>query len=153
MLPRTYDRINCSIARTMEVIGDRWTLLVVRNALVGMTRFDDFQRSLDIAPNVLADRLARLTDEGILERRQYSQHPPRYEYHPTAKGRGLWPLLTAMVEWGDRHYAPNGAPRLLLHADCGHPIAQQLTCTGCGATVESDEITTAPGPGAQPAVA
>ncbi|MCW2643577.1 MAG: hypothetical protein JWP76_5883 [Dactylosporangium sp.] len=153
MLPRTYDQINCSIARTMEVVGDRWTLLVVRNALVGMTRFDEFQRSLDIAPNVLTDRLARLTEEGILERRQYSQRPPRYEYHPTAKGRDLWPLLTAMVEWGDRHYAPNGAPRLLLHADCGQPIVQQLICTECDTTVTPDEITTMPGPGAQPAVA
>lgn len=151
MLPRIYDRSNCSIARTMEVLGERWTLLIVRNALVGMTRFDEFQRSLGIASNVLADRLARLADEGILERRRYCDRPARHEYHPTEKGRQLRPLLATMVGWGDRYYAPHGAPRLLLHRECGHTIAEQLTCTHCHRPVSCDDVATAPGPGADPA--
>lgn len=148
MLPRTYQGKNCSIARTMEVLGDRWTLLIVRNALVGTTRFDGFQRSLGVASNVLTDRLARLTEQGVLERRQYSDRPARHEYHPTPKGCELWPLLVAMIEWGDRYYAPHGPPRLLLHRDCGHPVVEQLTCTDCHAAVPPDGVTTAPGPGA-----
>jgi len=153
VLPRTYQDINCSIARTLEVVGDRWTLLVVRNALVGMTRFDEFQRSLAIAPNVLTDRLTRLTDADVLERRQYTDRPPRFEYLPTDKGRELWPLLAAMVAWGDRHYAPAGAPRLLLHDACGSTLASELTCTACQATVTPDEVVTKDGPGASASAA
>ncbi len=153
VLPRTYDRITCSIARTMEVLGDRWTLLVVRNALVGMTRFDDFQQSLGIAPNVLADRLTRLCAEGVLQRRQYSERPVRHDYVPTEKGRELWPLLAAMVTWGDAYYAPDGPPRLLLHGECGGPVVGQLTCTSCRSSVPPEDIITGPGPGARPAVA
>ena len=151
MLPRSYDQVDCSIARTMEVVGDRWTLLVVRNALVGMARFEDFQRSLGIAPNVLTDRLARLAEEGIVERRQYCTRPARYKYAVTDKGRQLWPLLAAMVTWGDRYYAPHGAPRRLLHLACGGSVVEQLTCHDCHTVVPPEEISTAPGPGARPA--
>lgn len=151
MLPRTYDQITCSIARCLEVLGDRWTLLVVRNALVGMTRFDDFQRNLGLAPNVLSDRLARLCQEGVLERVQYADRPVRHEYVPTAKGRELWSVLTAMLEWGDRYYAPQGPPRLLLHAGCGGSVVQRLACEQCGKPVAPEEIATAPGPGARTA--
>lgn len=148
MLPRTYQSINCSIARTLEVLGERWTLLVVRNALVGMTRFDDFQQSLAIAPNVLTDRLNRLVAEGVLRRQQYSVRPPRDEYVPTQKGCELWPLLAAMVAWGDTYYAPNGAPRLLLHGGCGGALVEHLTCSSCHAIVSLDDVGTADGPGA-----
>lgn len=137
----------------MEILNDRWTLLIVRNALVGATRFDDFRRSLQIAPNMLADRLGRLAEEGILERRRYSERPVRHEYHATAKCHDLWPLLAAMVEWGDKYYAPQGPPRLLLHNECGHQISQQIVCSCCGTTVAHDAITTAPGPGHRPEVA
>ncbi|GAA3655703.1 helix-turn-helix domain-containing protein [Nonomuraea antimicrobica] len=147
MLPRTYPDINCSIARTLEVVGERWTLLVVRNALAGMTRFEKFQQSLGMAPNVLADRLSRLTDAGVLSQRQYSDRPARFEYVPTAKGRNLWPVLAAMVAWGDRYYAPDGSPRLLVHDGCGGRIAPELTCTTCSTTVDPDAVTSVEGPG------
>jgi len=153
VLPRTYADINCSIARTLEVVGDRWTLLVVRNALVGVSRFDDFQRSLAIAPNVLTDRLSRLTDSGVLERRQYTDRPARFEYVPTDKGRQLWPLLAAMVTWGDRYYAPSGAPRILLHDQCGGVLASELICASCRAPIAPDEVVTRDGPGASPVAA
>ena len=147
MLPRTYD-MDCSIARSLEVIGDRWTLLIIRNALRGVTRFDDHQRDLQIAPNVLTDRLSRLTEDGILERQQYQERPPRYEYHPTDKGLALWPVLAAMVEWGDRYYAPDGPPGLLLHSACGTRIVQHLECEHCQTALDPTEIVSAPGPGA-----
>ena len=148
MLPRDYATQNCSIARSLEVLGDRWTLLVVRCALVGVTRFDAFRSRLEIAENVLSDRLSRLTEEGILERRQYQDRPPRHEYVVTDKGRELWPVLTALVEWGDRHYAPHGPPRLLIHDECGGPVVQNLTCATCNATLSPRDISTRPGPGA-----
>ncbi len=150
MLPRDYAAHNCSIARTLEILGDRWTMLIVRNALgMGQTRFDEFLDQLGLARNVLADRLARLTDEGILERRKYQNRPARYEYLVTVKGRALWPVLAALVEWGDRYYAPNGAPRVLIHAGCGGDLRPQLVCADCDAVVDNDQISTRPGPGAR----
>lgn len=148
MLPRSYPYITCSIARTLEVVGDRWTLLVMRNALAGMTRFEQFQQSLKIAPNVLTDRLTRLIDAGVLVHRQYQDRPTRFEYLPAEKGRALWPVLAAMIAWGDRYYAPpNGSPRLLLHDQCGGLIATELTCTDCASVVSPEEVTTVDGPG------
>lgn len=149
MLPRDYATQNCSIARVLEIVGDRWTILVVRSALAGgSTRFDDFRQRLAIADNVLSDRLSRLTEEGILERRQYQDRPVRHEYVVTEKGRELWPILVAMVEWGDRYHAPNGPPRILYHAECGGEVRQHLTCAHCGDPVPPAEIATRPGPGA-----
>ena len=100
MLPRTYDGQNCSVARALEVLGDRWTLLVIRDAFLGVRRFDDFQRELGIARNVLADRLARLVDEGVLERRRYQERPERHEYRLTAKGLDLLPVTMSLHELG-----------------------------------------------------
>ncbi|MGH8964415.1 MAG: winged helix-turn-helix transcriptional regulator [Actinomycetes bacterium] len=149
MLPRNYPGITCSIARTLEVVGERWTLLVVRNALTGMTRFEHFQQSLGIAPNVLTDRLGRLTEAGVLTQRKYQDRPERFEYVPTDKGRALWPVLAAMIAWGDAHYPlPAGAPKLLLHDECGGRIAAQLVCTSCGTAVEPNAVTAVDGPGA-----
>lgn len=149
MLPRDYVGQNCSIARTLEVLGDRWTLLIVRSALFGgRRRFDELLERLGMARNVLADRLARLTDEGILERHLYQEHPPRYEYGITGKGRELLPVLMAMVEWGDRHYAPAGPPREILHEGCGGAVALELHCSRCGEPVDGANVTTRPGPGA-----
>jgi DNA-binding HxlR family transcriptional regulator len=150
VLPRNYANQNCSIARSLEILGDRWTLLVVRCALVGVTRFDDFGRRLDIADNVLSDRLARLTDEGILERRAYQERPVRHEYLVTDKGRQLWPVLTALVDWGDRYYAPNGPPRILIHEHCGGQVLQHLVCGACDAHLSPGDISTRPGPGGGP---
>jgi DNA-binding HxlR family transcriptional regulator len=149
VLPRNYPGITCSIARTLEVVGERWTLLVVRNSLTGMTRFEHFQQSLGIAPNVLADRLARLTDAGVLAHRKYQDRPERFEYVLTDKGRALWPVLAAMIAWGDSYYPPPaGSPKLLLHDGCGGRIAAELICTSCAAAVAPDAVTAVDGPGA-----
>ena len=116
MLPRTYDAQVCSIARTLELVGERWTLLVIRDAFLGMRRFDEFQESLGIARNVLSDRLRRLVDAGILERVRYQEHPERFEYRLTERGRELNTALIALLRWGDRYLAPDGPPRIVEHA-------------------------------------
>lgn len=131
MLGRTYDTQVCSAARALEVVGERWTLLIVRDALLGVRRFEDFQRSLGIARNVLTDRLNLLVDEGVLERRAYSD--ARHEYRLTDKGRDLWPVVHSLVTWGDRHEAPDGPPRRFEHRDCGGEVTAHRTCARCGA--------------------
>ena len=104
MLPRTYEDQNCSIARSLEVLGDRWTILVMRDAFMRVRRFEDFQRNLGVARNVLTDRLGRLVEEGILERVPYQDRPARFEYRLTEKGIDLWPVMMSLLQWGDRHY-------------------------------------------------
>ena len=103
MLKRTYEGQNCSIARALELVGERWTLLIIRDAFLGLHRFDEFQESLGVARNVLAERLHRLVGEGIFERSAYSERPPRFEYRLTEKGRELAVPLLALMQWGDRH--------------------------------------------------
>ncbi len=149
MLPRTYEQQQCSIARALEVLGDRWTLLVIRDAFRGVRRFDDFQRNLGVARNVLADRLARLVDEGILERRRYQERPERFEYRFTEKGLGLWPVLMTLLQWGDRHYAAEGAPMIVRHRDCGGEVTSHLTCARCGAELGPRDVVAEPGPGVE----
>src|SRR4051812_25620460 len=106
VLHRTYDDQTCSVARALEVVGERWTLLILRDAFLGVRRFDDFQADLGIARNVLTDRLGRLVNAGVLEKRAYSERPPRFEYRLTDKGRDLWPVVHALARWGDKHDAP-----------------------------------------------
>lgn len=149
MLPRDYADVNCSIARTLEIVGDRWTVLILRNALVGQTRFEQYSTSLGVARNVLADRLTRLCTEGILERRPYQRLPVRHEYVVTDKGRQLWPVLMALMEWGDRYQAPDGPPRLMGHAGCGGQVHLTVNCDGCGCTLTPETLTTRPGPGSR----
>src|SRR4029079_7820617 len=133
MLPRTYDDQNCSVARALEVLGDRWTLLVIRDAFLGVRRFDDFQSNLGVARTVLSDRLARLVDEGLLERRRYQERPERFEYRLTAKAVDVRPTVIARMKWGDRSYArPEGPPRIVRHRDCGGEVTGLLTCERCG---------------------
>ena len=136
MLPRTYEDQNCSVARALEVLGDRWTMLVVRDAFTGVRRFDDFQRGLGVARNVLSDRLLRLVDEGVLERHRYQERPERFEYRLTAKGIELWRALVALMQWGDR-YAPDesGPPMTVVHRDCGGEVDERLLCSRCGEPV------------------
>jgi DNA-binding HxlR family transcriptional regulator len=112
MLKRDYEGQDCSIARALEIVGERWTLLIVRDALLGLRRFDEFQESLGIARNVLTDRLNRLVDEGILERVRYSERPERYEYHLTQRGRDLDIALAGLRQWGDA-YLSETPPRIL----------------------------------------
>jgi DNA-binding HxlR family transcriptional regulator len=147
MLPRTYDGQECSLARTLEVMGDRWTMLVIRETFLGVRRFDEFQRNLGVARNVLADRLARLVDEGVLERRRYQERPERFEYRLTDKGIDLWPVMVSLMKWGDRHAAPKGPPTLVLHRDCGGEVNARFVCAKCGAPVDARSAEARPGPG------
>jgi DNA-binding HxlR family transcriptional regulator len=148
MLPRTYDGQNCSIARTLELVGERWTMLVVREAFLGRRRFDELAGRLGIARNVLAARLARLVEEGVLERHRYQERPERFEYHLTPKGRDLWPVLMSLLQFGDRHYAPAGPPMLITHRGCGGALTAHLTCDRCGAELGLQDVQAGPGPGA-----
>ncbi|WP_223839170.1 winged helix-turn-helix transcriptional regulator [Saccharopolyspora pogona] len=123
------------------MVGERWTLLIVRDAFLGRRRFDDFQASLGIATNVLSSRLRALCDEGILERQPDVERPGRSEYALTGKGRELAPTLITLMKWGDRHYAaPAGPPRLTLHSQCGGPVSLALVCTSCGEPVGVDGL-------------
>lgn len=148
MLPRTYKSQHCSVARSLELIGERWTLLVIRDAFLGVRRFDDFQRSLGVARNVLTARLELLVEEGILERRRYQQRPERFEYRLTEdKGLGLWPVLIALVRWGDEHLADGRPPRRIVHRGCGGEITERLGCEACGAALGPRDVEAIPGPG------
>ena len=123
---------HCSVARTIDVIGEWWTPLIVRDAFYGHRRFEEFQRSLGLARNVLAVRLERLVETGIMERQRYQEHPPRDEYVLTAKGRDLFPVIAALLTWGDKYTAGEAGPPLLLHEACGEPAHLQATCDRCG---------------------
>jgi DNA-binding HxlR family transcriptional regulator len=148
MLGRTYDSEVCSAARTLELVGERWSLLIVRNALfAGSTRYNDFQKRLGIATNVLKTRLDGLVGAGIMERRGYSKNPELHEYLLTAKGRELVPVLLALTEWGDRWQAPEGPPVLYTHSVCGDRVFLQTTCATCGQVHDPGEVQARPGPG------
>jgi DNA-binding HxlR family transcriptional regulator len=154
MLGRTYEGQNCSAARALELVGERWSLLIIRDAIfAGTTRFADFQRSLGIARNILAARLDRFVEEGIMKRRRYSERPAHHEYLLTDKGRDLQPVVLALSRWGDRWAAPAGEPVLFEHAGCGGRLEQQLACTACGDATTPDEVVSRPGPGAAAAAA
>ncbi len=119
MQHKSFSQMPCPIARSLERVGEWWSMLIMRDALHGMRRFDEFQKSLDIAPNMLTRRLNALVDAGLLERRRYSQHPPRDEYLPTARGRDFRPVLLALLAWGNRQFAPEGASVVLRDAGTG----------------------------------
>jgi len=149
VLQRDYPDQICSIARSLEVIGERWTLLILRDALLGLTRFEEFQASLGIASNVLSGRLKLLSDEQVLERVPDPDRPGRPKYVLTAKGAELGPALVLLMKWGDRHYpAPGGPPRLTLHAGCGGEVGADFRCQRCDAQVEPVELDLPLGPGA-----
>ena len=142
MLGREYDQV-CSIARALEVLGERWTLLVIREVFSGRRRFDQMQSTLGVARNVLSARLQRLVDEGILERRPYSERPIRYEYFLTEKGIDLWPVLVSLIKWGDKHepFAFDGLPpATILHKDCAGEIDDHFTCQKCGERVWARDV-------------
>jgi DNA-binding HxlR family transcriptional regulator len=148
MLGKTYDAEVCSIARALEVVGERWSVLIVRNALfAGSTRFSDFQRGLGIATNVLATRLDGFVDAGIMRRHQYSEQPEAYEYLLTDKGRDLAPALIALTEWGDRWAAPDGPPILYSHIVCGSAVSHEVVCAACGRVDDPADVQALPGPG------
>lgn len=140
---------NCSIARPLAFLGERWSLLVIRDLFLGRRRFDEFQASLGIATNVLSARLATLAEGGIVERRRYSEHPERFEYVLTAKGRDLQPVILALLAWGDRYTADAaGAPLETVHDGCDHAFHMVPTCSECGEAVDTRNVHNRPGPGA-----
>ena len=138
---------NCSVARTIAVIGDTWTLLVIREAFFRVRRFDQMQRNLGIARNVLADRLQSLVGHGILERVQYQDRPPRYEYKLTQKGLDLYPTLVSLMRWGDKYTSESGPPIELVHRDCDHTTEPVLACSHCGEELDPRRVTVQAGPG------
>lgn len=146
---RPFEDQNCSIAAALGVIGERWTLLVLREVLLGRHRFQDIRRNTGIAPNILSDRLQTLVDHGVLTRRLYSEHPESYEYLPTQKALDANPVLVALVQWGDKHvYGVDNAPRVFVHASCDHDADPQLHCSHCGERIKPRELRVRPGPGA-----
>jgi DNA-binding HxlR family transcriptional regulator len=146
MLNRHYEgQEACSVAQALEIIGERWTLLIIRDAFLGLTRFDQFQESLGVARNVLADRLGRLVDAGIFERVPYAARPPRYEYVLTAKGRDLFTALNALRQWGDEHLTEKPMRLLRTKAD-RTPVVAALVPLGTSELTQ-DEMELVPGPG------
>ena len=145
MLKRTYEDQNCSIARTLELVGERWTLLIVRDAVLGLRRFDEFQQSLGVARNVLTERLNWLVAEGILEREAYSERPPRFEYRLTEKGRELVLPLIALMQWGDRHLSEK--PPRVAHRRSDRSKIRAALVAQDGAVVSPTEVEVVAGPG------
>ncbi|MFC7545040.1 winged helix-turn-helix transcriptional regulator [Plantactinospora sp. GCM10030261] len=139
----------CSIARTLDVIGEPWSPLILRDVYAGTGRFDQLQRQLGISRKVLAERLSGLVEKGILERREYSSRPPRYEYALTAKGLELCDILLVMARWGDSWLAGEAGPPVLhRHHACGEVSHVELTCSACGQSMRATDIDLLPGPGA-----
>jgi DNA-binding HxlR family transcriptional regulator len=145
---KSFAGMHCSVAQCLEVVGEWWSMLIIRDAFLGVTRFDQFQERLGISRNVLNQRLARLVDSGVLAKVPYSRHPPRYDYRLTEKGRDLWPVLTAMRQWGDRHEAPDGPPLEVVHTACGQVSEAVMTCSACSAPIGARDVVAISGPGA-----
>lgn len=148
MLGRTYDRENCSAARALEIVGERWSLLIIRNAMFGgMTRFSEFQRGLGIAPNILTRRLEWFVEAGLMRTRPLGGDHETHGYVLTTKGLDLQPVIIALTAWGDRWAAPQGQPIIYEHEGCGGRIHQHLDCEDCGAAPAPTEVVARPGPG------
>ena len=143
---RIYD-LQCSVARTLEHLGERWTLLIIRDAFYGVRRFDEFQEDLGIARNILSKRLSMLVDHGVLRREQYQDNPVRHEYRLTEKGRDLFPILTAMLAWGDKWESGGHPPIRLIHETCGEPMHAESICSVCRDPIDPFNVRPDPQPG------
>ena len=148
MQRKSFATMNCSVAQCLEVVGEWWSMLIIRDAFLGVRRFDDFQSRLGISRNILNVRLTSLVDAGVLERVPYQERPLRHEYRLTDKGRDLWPVLTTMREWGDKWAAPDGAPLEVVHDACGEVIHLNHTCSTCGKPADARSVRVQPGPSA-----
>lgn len=148
MKKKSFAAMRCSLARSLDVMGDWWTPLIVRDVFLGVRRFDDLAVNLGISRNLLTRRLTALIRRGILKRQRYQLRPARYEYQLDEAGRDLVPVLLALTTWGDRWVAPKeGPPMRFRHRPCGHVVDAAVTCPDCGAPLEADEVTALPGPG------
>jgi DNA-binding HxlR family transcriptional regulator len=149
MQRKSFEGMNCSVAQTLEVVGEWWTMLIVRDCFLGVTRFDDFHQRLGISRNILTDRLEHLVEHGVVVRVPYQEHPVRYDYRLTDKGRDLWLVLTAMREWGDRWEASDGPPIVVEHKACRHETTVVPTCSSCGEPVDARSVRALAGPGSR----
>jgi len=140
--------MECPAARALERVGEWWSILILRDAFHGLSRFDEFQASLGIAPNILTRRLKHLTDNGLLERRRYSERPPRYEYRLTAQGRDFFPVLAALLAWGNRHLTPEGISVQLADRESGRLLEPILVDQHTGKPITPDNVRLQPGPAA-----
>jgi DNA-binding HxlR family transcriptional regulator len=131
----------CSIARALDIVGEKWALLAVREVFLGNRRFDEMIRRTGAPRDTLAARLRTLVASGILERRQYSEHPARYEYRLTEAGRDLYPLIVTLMRWGDKHLAGEDGPPMVLEHHCGHRLEARLVCESCGESVDPRDTT------------
>jgi len=148
MQRKTFSDMICPVARTLDRVGEWWSMLILRDAFHGLTRFDQFETSLGIAPNMLARRLTALVEAGLLERHRYSERPPRYEYHLTEKGRDFWSVLVALSEFGNRHFASEGVASRLVDAETGKPARPVLVDRETGRPIDQSKFKFAPGPAA-----
>lgn len=152
MRHKSFGHMQCPIARSMERVGEWWSILILRDTLHGLTRFDEFQKSLGIAPNMLTRRLNALVEAGLLERRRYSDRPPRDEYLPTRLGRDFRPVLIALLAWGNRNFAPEGASVVIVDAVSGETAESVLVDQKTGRPLLSREFILAAGPAAGDAI-
>lgn len=135
------DQQDCSVARALSVVGDTWTMLVLKEAFMRVRRFEDFLARTGAPRPILAERLKTLVDNGVLERRQYSERPDRFEYRLTEKGRDLYPVLVSILRWGDRWMSPGAGPPVeLRHRECGHVMHPELACPECGEWLQATDI-------------
>lgn len=144
----SFARMHCSLARGLELVGDWWSPLIIRDLFLGLARFDELAADLGISRNLLTRRLASLMKSGIIERKPYQRRPVRYEYRLTEAGRDLVPALLALTAWGDRWARPKeGSPILFVHKVCGHRFEPRVVCSECGGVLDVDTVAAAPGPG------
>jgi DNA-binding HxlR family transcriptional regulator len=146
---KSFEEMNCSVAQTLEVVGEWWSMLIIRDCFLGITRFDDFHDRLGISRNILTDRLEHLVGRGVLQKVPYQDHPVRYDYRLTDKGRDLWLVLTALRQWGDRWEAADGPPVVVEHRACGHEATVVPTCSACGEVLDARGVRALPGPGSR----
>ena len=143
--------LDCPVARTLDLVGERWTLLILRDAFNGVRRYEDFAARLPIARNVLASRLRTLVEHGILQRAPYREHPPRYEYRLTPEGRELYPVIVALMQWGNRYLMSEAASTIeVRHRGCGHHAEAAVVCTGCGGRLTARDTQAAQAPPGAP---
>ena len=148
---KSFGNMQCPVARTLERVGEWWSILILRDALQGLTRFDQFQKSLDIAPNMLTRRLHTLVEAGMLERRQYNDRPPRFEYVLTDLGRDFRTIIIALNSWGNKHFAPEGPSVMLVDAKTGEQVDLILVDRNTGREINSRDYAIVPGPQADDA--
>lgn len=148
MQRKSYGNMKCPIARSLDRVGEWWSILILRDAFYGLRRFDEFQKSLGVAPNILTRRLNALVGANLLARRRYSEHPPRDEYVLTERGRDFQPVLLALSAWGNRHFAPEGVAVQLVNHRTGALVEPMLVDPGSGQRIAGPDFSFVPGPGA-----